>query len=360
MGKVGLNPPITENVHEWAAARGMPSERVLLPSTFQRRPPQTVEPQAHPEYSTRLSANLRGRFLSTLSGAALHGRNGLVSLADGSFAAESVYGRTYVTPEAAYLRRRAKPEVNKQGAYFSLVVSWSAGGNYYHWIHDTLTRLHGVLERLPDDVAFIVPSGLSTFQLESLAALGVTPNRLVPFSGDEDWRLETLYFAPATTNSGSDRAEVDEWLRDRILTGLHIRPAGGQRRIYLSRRAASSRRVTNENEVERLLGGYGFETCVAESLTFRDQVELFSQASVVVSTHGAGLTNSLFSPPGTTVVDVIQEQMLMNAYLFWCMSEQLRHPYWYFEADSVPRAGYAADTHVSLAKLSATLGQIGL
>jgi len=41
--------------------------------------------------------------------------------------------------------------------------------------------------------------------------------------------------------------------------------------------------------VEAFLGPSGFEMCAPETLTLRDQVELFSQAEVVVSTHGGRL-----------------------------------------------------------------------
>ena len=95
------------------------------------------------------------------------------------------------------------------------------------------------------------------------------------FTGDEAWELETLYFAPPTTNSGSDRHDADQWVRDRILHGYGIGGGAAHRRIFFSRRNASERRLANEDDVERLLRGYAFETCMTEDLSLREQVELF-------------------------------------------------------------------------------------
>ena len=52
----------------------------------------------------------------------------------------------------SYRLRLQQPVVRKHcGAYFSLIHLWSTTRNYYHWMHDSLKRLYGILEYLPDD-----------------------------------------------------------------------------------------------------------------------------------------------------------------------------------------------------------------
>jgi hypothetical protein len=359
--KVGLQAPIRDSVEEWAAAQQDAQSRLLFPvQRIERTLPCTVEPELHAGYLDRRSAVLHARYLVPVHGAKLVGRNGMVRLPDGSFAAESVYGRAQVEQDPAYYAPRRRPVVAQQGNYFSLVVNWAvqAEGNYYHWLHDTLQRLHGVMPILPTDTRFIVPANLQPFQRETLQLIGLKEDQLAPFSGDEDWELETLHFAPASTNSGSDRREVDEWFRDTILDALGITPTATGRRIYVSRRSAPSRRLVNEDAVENYLQRYGFETCIAETLSMREQVKLFSQADIVVASHGAGLMNIMYSPRGLIVVEMVPPDKTLSAYIYWTMAEQLGHPYWYFDLDSAPRDGYDDDAHVSLDKLAATFDQL--
>jgi len=45
-------------------------------------------------------------------------------------------------------------------------------------------------------------------------------------------------------------------------------------------------------------------------MSTREQIELFSEASHVVSTHGAGLTNLLWCQKGTKVIEITQKELL--------------------------------------------------
>jgi Glycosyltransferase 61 len=352
----GRGRPVTDNVRDWAALDEEAQPQVLFePRQITRRMPRTVEPELHDAYARRLVAQQPGRYLVPVRRARLIGARGLVMLPDGSFAVESVWGAPDLKQDPNYVAPRRRNVVTKPGNYFSLVVHQSGTRNYYHWLHDVLTRLHGVLEHLPSDTTFVVPPRLREFQRDSLCLMGIPDDRLALFNGEEVWELETLHFAPLVSGVGSDRGEVDVWLRDQILEGCGISPRAAGRRIYISRRHAAKRRLVNEEEVLALLANYGFEAVVTEELSLRDQAALFAQAEALVSTHGAGLTNMLFSAPGLKVIDMIEPGMLDVAYIYWTMAAELDHEYWYFVTDSVPRRGYQNDTLVPLEKLEATL-----
>ena len=92
----------------------------------------------------------------------------------------------------------------------------------YHWMHDSLKRLYGILEYLPDDTGFIVPSDLGPVERETLLLLGIDGARLAPFAGNEIWELDTLFFSTPTSNSGTHWRNADLWLKDRILDGYGI------------------------------------------------------------------------------------------------------------------------------------------
>ena len=67
-------------------------------------------------------------------------------------------------------------------------------------------------------------------------------------------------------------------------------------RIYVSRKLAGKRHLSNEDEFLPLLKKYKFRKVYLEKMTIIEQVDLFRKASHVIAAHGAGLTNILFAP----------------------------------------------------------------
>ena len=59
--------------------------------------------------------------------------------------------------------------------------------------------------------------------------------------------------------------------------------------------------------VTALLARHGFEKVRPEQLSLRAQIELFAGAAAVLALHGSALTNILFSPPGTPVIELQAE-----------------------------------------------------
>jgi len=304
----------------------------------------------------------RRKYIVPIHGARIVGSSGLIRLPDKMYAVEAAYSRENLNREFRYHLDWRRRVGKKQGTYFSLIHPWSQSQNYYHWIHESLEKLYGVLEDLPKDVKFIVPSNLLPLQREMLGLLGIDDTQLALFPQDEVWELETLIFATPTFNRGTHWRDADLWLRDKVLAGYGATPSATGRRLYISRRDVPRRNLLNEEEVEKYLHGLGFETLVLSELPLKDQVQLFTEASIVVSTMGASFVNILFSPPGTIVVDMIPPEQMSSCYVYWEMCEGLGHQYWYFAADSIARTDGRNDHHtvVPIEKLAATMDRLGV
>ncbi|WP_077873290.1 glycosyltransferase family 61 protein [Escherichia coli] len=80
-------------------------------------------------------------------------------------------------------------------------------------------------------------------------------------------------------------------------------------KIYISRRK-SSRGPLNEFEVENELKELGFDILYAEDLDFAQQVSIFSNASILIGPHGAGLTNILFMPKNSTLIEIFNSEYI--------------------------------------------------
>ena len=72
-------------------------------------------------------------------------------------------------------------------------------------------------------------------------------------------------------------------------------------------------RVLNEAELEAFLKPYGFRTVELSQISFREQVELFHRAEIVLGPHGAGL-NVLFHCGKIPVVVLHPNQKPQNHY----------------------------------------------
>jgi hypothetical protein len=172
--------------------------------------------------------------------------------------------------------------------------------NYYNWLVDCLTRIEGLeyyQEQTGRKPVLIINSNPPPWKLESLRLLGYEPDDCV------QWNMSRLkvkrLVVPSFRRGGSLLSPTAcHWVRQRIFSNL---PNVGSKklsfssRIYISRPQTVGRQLINEDDVMEALAPFGFVAYTLETMSFSDQVKLFSQAEIVVAPHGAGLTNMIFA-----------------------------------------------------------------
>jgi capsular polysaccharide biosynthesis protein len=83
-----------------------------------------------------------------------------------------------------------------------------------------------------------------------------------------------------------------------------------KRRLFIKRgryhNPKSPHRIcTNENElVDIAVSRHGFQAVTPESMSWREQIGLFSQAEIILGQAGSGLHNALFAGPGTRLASI--------------------------------------------------------
>ncbi len=104
-------------------------------------------------------------------------------------------------------------------------------------------------------------------------------------------------------------------------------------RIYVSRKLVGKRHLSNEDEFLPLLKKYKFRKVYLEQMSIIEQVELFRTASHIIAAHGAGLTNVLFAPANSRILE-IRPEISSGQFCFeklfslgWPNSEFLVSPY---------------------------------
>jgi capsular polysaccharide biosynthesis protein/tetratricopeptide (TPR) repeat protein len=242
------------------------------------------------------------------------------------------------------------PPVHLAGTTAFLATRWSRV-NYFHWMFDVVARI-GVLRQsgfAGDDIDhWVVAAQDLPFQIDSLQRLRI-PRAKIVVCCDAEWlgsidpiphRLPHLtadrLLVPAIPELRSYRGA--SWAR-RFLRDRFLEPERSRRfpeRIYITRRSVFYRQVINEPAVIEFLQGHGFQILDPGQLPLVDQAAAFAAAKVIVSVHGAGLTNLVFAQPGATVIEIFPPGHCQNTY--WLLSNLGGLAHYHLTAQVDPRS----------------------
>jgi hypothetical protein len=199
---------------------------------------------------------------------------------------------------------RSRPVEMPPANYVYFMGEHSGHAHFFHFLFDRLPRLFYLLERFSagrEPLVMLSNAEPPAFQRDIFGFIAARyPNvefRQIPRR--ERWRLPHLYFVDDynTTTRATFRArETLAFMRSLTVEGYGLRPAPPHRRIYVNRGDARKRRLLNEAELWPLFAAKGFQSVSAATLTFREQVALFSEAEAIAGPHGAGLSHILFAP----------------------------------------------------------------
>ncbi|MEH7502241.1 glycosyltransferase family 61 protein [Neobacillus drentensis] len=247
-------------------------------------------------------------------------------------------------------------------AYIDTSPSWH--NNYYHWMFDVTARFD-LLERSGLDIDYyIINPRAYSFQFETLRQLGIPENKIIENHSKLHIRAEKLVLASQPTM-------LPEWAcqyLNRVLKEQQSMEVNEEyKKVYISRSNAARRRVVNEEELIRVLKRKGFTVLVLEELDLMEQVKVFSSADIIISPHGAGLTNLLFVRQGTKLIELFSPAYVHPIY--WLLSNRVGADYHYVIGEGVrlqkdlyknwPTSGGDEDIRINIRKLIKVLRYAG-
>lgn len=209
------------------------------------------------------------------------------------------------------------------------VVHLSAitGSVFFHWMFDVLPKL-GLLTQAGIDwntIDYFVVTALDRpFQRETLSLLQIPAHKLL---ANSDYPYITARQLLVPYLASRITPDSCRFLRQQFLPHAMAAAIGPSppTRLYITRRAAATRKIVNEADVVAYLETLGFCTIELESMPFQEQVALMAQATAVVAVHGSGLTNIVFCNPGTCVVELLSQNYLTPYYSFISKQVGLRY-----------------------------------
>lgn len=206
---------------------------------------------------------------------------------------------------------------------------------YFHWMLDVLPRWE--LLRLSNwdfsDIDYFVVDNKLPFQQETLSKLQIPENQQINISEFQHLQASELIIPSFPGCVAWMSKWTCEFLQQQFLKTIDVHVLE-RKRIYITRKLAKSRRVLNEDAILNILQSYGFESVILESLSVAEQAVLFSQAEVIISPHGSGLTNLVFCQPGTKVIELFSPNYVYHCY--WWVSNLVGLDYYYLIGETLP------------------------
>ncbi|MCT7964993.1 tetratricopeptide repeat protein [Laspinema sp. D1] len=208
------------------------------------------------------------------------------------------------------------------------VLAGLSGNVYFHWLVDILPRLEILRQagiKWEEIDYFLVNSIRAPFQRETLAQLGIPEAKIIESDRYPHISATQLIVPSFPGHLGWLEPWALNFLRQAFLNSVPASDCEHPERIYIRRHNARNRRLINEEEVIEFLAQFGFEPIETESLSFAEQIAVFSQAKIIVAPHGSGLTNLVFCRPGTQAIELVSPHYVRPYYAVICQLLGLSH-----------------------------------
>lgn len=222
---------------------------------------------------------------------------------------------------------------NETYTYVWLPIDEESANNPWHvWI-DIVSKLRLIEKRWANVFSkyiFVLPN--PSLYFNKIMKEFFTDLKYMVMPKNETWQFKHL-IVPSMSNhqDGIITPHLAPWTR--MLKNILKVDSDRKRKIFVTRNDAKTRKLLNAEKLMMALKGW--ETITMEDLPITEQVRCFSEASHVISTHGAGLTNLLWCEPGTQVIE-IQDPKMLHKKVYPILSHHLGLKHEVYVAKTVP------------------------
>jgi len=245
----------------------------------------------------------------------IDGARGVCMTSDGALIEETIQVAKLIDPglsHAPFLRQGVNRATLREAQVITDPVLHCFHGSlaYGHFLYDMLPVIAWCRDAIQQGRLKLLLPWVPDWVMRHLATFGIDRSHCVPRTEPVLLCREVIVANTLTTHNTFRPVPAFTSLPARLL-GCDATPwpdhrAG--RRVWLSRRNQmnySDRRLANEDAVLTLVERFGFTVLEPSNLSFREQVAIFAEASIIAGPHGSGFANLMFARPGTAVVDLM-------------------------------------------------------
>lgn len=210
-----------------------------------------------------------------------------------------------------------------------ILISCDHDNNYFHWMVESLPMLIYSIEniKLYKNHNILIPKDLHPNYKEALLQIlniYKINNKIIELNSNEIYHIDKLVI-PSDFSRILDRYYGDlDKQNDIVLNPIYIQKIRNvlknntinytKRKLYLTRRSGTYRKLLNEKEIEIYLLNNGFEIVDLSNVSFKYQQVLFSQAEIVIAPTGATMTNMILAPENCIFIVLFSDHILTEEH----------------------------------------------
>jgi len=216
----------------------------------------------------------------------------------------------------------------------TVAITDNFSNGYFHWFSDVLPRLFVLQSQNINFDRLILPSFCLQEKYINESLLPFNISHIEQLEPHTRVQLDTLIALSPIAPTGNYRPEIMKGLQFLYRNYFNINHSKGSfKKIYISRSKAPKRKVINEDEILFIFDKFGYQPIIMENLSFIEQINIIGNADRLVSLHGAGLTNMLFMPETSKVLEFrFPGDKHNNCY--FSLSNALGFDYYYYIGSS--------------------------
>ena len=176
-------------------------------------------------------------------------------------------------------------------------------GNYYHDIIDCYSRIFSYNKNFAFnkniDKIVISEANIKNILNELLSILNVKIP-VICLKKNKIYKFENSIITANRNVNKTIRLYRKFFLVDQI---------NPSKNLFISRQDSLNRNIINESDILSLIKDYNFEVQTLSTKSFVEQKELFASSKFIITMHGAALTNLLFAPSGSTIIEITGDFM---------------------------------------------------
>jgi len=357
---------IIPSCQEWIVKQGKqkgvyfsqrgPWWKEIFPADFVHNPaPKTVGTPNERAFFANQNYTTPGAGLFYLQNGFLLGHKGFVLSARHELFQEFTHNfnvstlKKFIRKNPFYTLGTTKKKIDGAGA----VLVSPESHNYYHWLSDVLPRIklyQAVFEQINH---FCVASNVPKKFLDVLLQFGIPEDKILLVGEGEKFHFDHLFVASLPGSEGRAPKWASYFLCVTLVKTIRSKPT---QKLYFKRGDAVERRILNEDAVINLLKNNGFKIADPGILSVAEQIDLMADAKVIISAHGAALSNLVFCGGGVSVIELFSPDYFRTD-CYYTLSAIRNFDYWYLVGRKPPGAKWG-DIEIDETELKKTLALI--
>lgn len=211
---------------------------------------------------------------------------------------------------------------------YAIVLSNYLENNYFHWVLESIGRIAMVAPDILTKYFIVIDSKSSSFVKESLIELfNINPNKIILKKEFSRLKIKNTLIPtfPLTRNLKTNWTNIYSTVIIKKINEISKLKTTKtkQKNFIISRKKTWQRRILNQGIITKQFPLLNFEIIILEELTFKEQMDLFSNANIIIATHGAGLTNLIFANKPLIIELFPKNRLIRDAFYFYQISQVL-------------------------------------